>query len=45
MDRCEKMMITADWKNLSAVLCGENGQDLKLLLSRAWIVMICTCFK
>ena len=25
MDRCEKLM-TADGKNLSAVLCGENGE-------------------
>ena len=44
MGRCEKMM-TADGKDLSAVLCDENGQGLKLLLSRAWIVMICTCLK
>ena len=26
MDLCEKMMIAADGKNLSAVLCGENGE-------------------
>ena len=26
MGRCEEMMIMADGKNLSAVLCGENGQ-------------------
>ncbi len=28
MDLCEEMMIMADGKNLSAVLCGENGQGL-----------------
>ena len=28
MDLCEKMMIMADGKNLSAVLCGENGEML-----------------
>ena len=27
MDRCEKLMM-ADGKNLSAVLCGENGEML-----------------
>ena len=26
MGRCEKMMIMADGKNLSAVLRGENGE-------------------
>ena len=26
MGRCEKMMIAADGKNLSAVLCGKNGE-------------------
>ena len=26
MDLCEDMMIMADGKNLSAVLCGENGE-------------------
>lgn len=26
MGLCEKMMIAADGKNLSAVLCGKNGE-------------------
>ena len=34
MGLCEKMMIMADGKNLSAVLCGENGQGLGVWFER-----------